>query len=153
MKNIFPCPLPVTVLLCHEIPLTIPSLYHNILLLTHMSKLRRRWRTGKAGMLQSMESQRVAHDWVTELKLLWSVGDENSSLLSFRSMLKHNASSDFILHCKHCLKKREIIMNRQNSVTPSRSTNWLLFITMTCKHFNSVIPTYHSFSLAPKKLC
>ena len=111
------------------------------------------WWTGKAGMLQSMESQRVAHDWVTELKLLWSVGDENSSLLSFRSMLKHNASSDFILHCKHCLKKREIIMNRQNSVTPSRSTNWLLFITMTCKHFNSVIPTYHSFSLAQKKLC
>ena len=26
------------------------------------------WRTGKPGMLQSMESQRVRHDWETELK-------------------------------------------------------------------------------------
>jgi len=66
MKNIFPCPLPVTVLLCHEIPLSIPSLYHNILLLTRMSKLRRWWRTGKAGMLQSTGSQRIGHDLVTE---------------------------------------------------------------------------------------
>ena len=28
---------------------------------------RRWWRTGKPGMLQSMGSQRVGHDWVTEL--------------------------------------------------------------------------------------
>ena len=28
------------------------------------------WWTGKPGMLQSMGSQRVGHDWVTELKIL-----------------------------------------------------------------------------------
>ena len=28
---------------------------------------RSRWRIGKSGMVQSMESQRVGHDWVTEL--------------------------------------------------------------------------------------
>ena len=32
-----------------------------------LSKLRRWWRTGRPGMLQSMGSQRVGHDWVTEL--------------------------------------------------------------------------------------
>ena len=30
---------------------------------------RRWWRTGKAGMLQSMGSQRVGHDWATEQQL------------------------------------------------------------------------------------
>ena len=29
---------------------------------------RRQWRTGKPGMLQSMGSQRVRHNWTTELK-------------------------------------------------------------------------------------
>ena len=33
---------------------------------------RRWWRTGKPGVLQSMESQRVGHDWVNELNwLIW----------------------------------------------------------------------------------
>ena len=31
-----------------------------------LSKLRRQWRTGKPGVLKSMGSQRVRHDWVTE---------------------------------------------------------------------------------------
>ena len=34
-----------------------------------LSKLRERWRTGKPGVLQSMESQRVGHDWATEQRL------------------------------------------------------------------------------------
>ena len=29
------------------------------------------WRTGKPGVLQFMGSQRVGHDWVTELKISW----------------------------------------------------------------------------------
>ena len=33
---------------------------------------RRRWRTGKPGVLQSMGSQRVGHDWATELN--WILG-------------------------------------------------------------------------------
>ena len=31
-----------------------------------LSKLQERWRTGKPGLLQSMGSQRVGHDWATE---------------------------------------------------------------------------------------
>ena len=31
-----------------------------------LSKLRRYWRTGEPGMLQSMRSERVGHDWVSE---------------------------------------------------------------------------------------
>ena len=34
---------------------------------------RRWWRTGKPGMLQSMESQRVRHNWATEHHHLWSI--------------------------------------------------------------------------------
>ena len=32
------------------------------------------WRTGKPGGLQSIGSQRVGHDWATELKSLWAWG-------------------------------------------------------------------------------
>ena len=35
------------------------------------------WWTGRPGMLQSMESQRVRHDWVTELN--WSKYDRSGS--------------------------------------------------------------------------
>ena len=35
---------------------------------------RRWWRTGKPGMLYSMGSQRVRHDWVTELNQTWAYG-------------------------------------------------------------------------------
>ena len=31
-----------------------------------------RWWTGRSGVLQSMGSQRVRHDWATELNLTWS---------------------------------------------------------------------------------
>ena len=36
-----------------------------------LSKLWSWWWTGKPGVLQSMESQRVGHDWVTELNWKW----------------------------------------------------------------------------------
>ena len=32
---------------------------------------RRRWRTGKPGVLQSIGSQRVRHDWATEQQMSW----------------------------------------------------------------------------------
>ena len=54
--------------------------------LMHMSlsKLRRWWRTGKPGLLQSKGSQRVRHDWVTELnwteKFLWEGKQEGKRL-------------------------------------------------------------------------
>ena len=36
------------------------------------------WWTGKPGVLQSMGSQRVKHDWVTELN--WCIENENNNL-------------------------------------------------------------------------
>ena len=47
----------------------------------------RRWRTGKPGMLQSTESQRVRHDWATEqqLKYFTAIGVNYSN-----SFLKDN---------------------------------------------------------------
>ena len=38
-----------------------------------LSKLRSWWWTGRPGVLQSMGSQRVRHNWVTELNLLSSI--------------------------------------------------------------------------------
>ena len=41
------------------------------------------WRTGKTGMLQSMGTQRVRHDWVTEQQQRPSQGEENWSACGF----------------------------------------------------------------------
>ena len=59
------------------------------------------WWTGKPGMLQSMGSQRVGHDWVTELNwrktflklhLLWKhkkVGEKNLKIWQAREEVRH----------------------------------------------------------------
>ena len=41
------------------------------------------WWTGKPGVLQSMGSQRVRHDWATELDWTWHIISENKTLDSF----------------------------------------------------------------------
>ena len=43
----------------------------------------RQWRTGKPGVLQSMESQRVRHDWVTEQQHIYNLTICNLSIWSF----------------------------------------------------------------------
>ena len=48
-----------------------------ISLTTHDSTFRSWWWTGRPGMLQFMGSQRVRHDWVTELN--WTEGSPNSN--------------------------------------------------------------------------
>ena len=48
--------------------------------LTWVSKLRSWWWTGKPGVLQSMGSQRVEHDWVTELNTTFSVRNMKTKL-------------------------------------------------------------------------
>ena len=44
------------------------------------------WWTGKPGMLQSMESQRIGHDWATELK--WTEVGKSPVLQKLRHWLK-----------------------------------------------------------------
>ena len=42
------------------------------------------WWTGKPGMLQSMESQRVGHDWVTELN--WTLHKQGNNIQAWRTL-------------------------------------------------------------------
>ena len=41
-----------------------------VMLISSNNQLGRQWKTGRPGMLRSMRSQRVGHDWVTEQQLL-----------------------------------------------------------------------------------
>ena len=50
---------------------------------------RSRWRTGKPGMLQSMGSQRVGYDWVTELNLFFLLLLLNNPLYHRNNTYKH----------------------------------------------------------------
>ena len=67
------------------------------------------WRTGRPGMLRFMESQRVGHDWATELN--WT-SNEYSGLISFKidwldllavqgtleSLHHHSSKASFLRH-------------------------------------------------------
>ena len=46
------------------------------------------WWTGRPGVLQSLGLQRVGHDWATELKLRWTVGE----LLNRLGLWRHTQS-------------------------------------------------------------
>ena len=55
-----------------------------------LSKLQGCWWTGKPGILQSMGSQRVRHDWATELNWTWGREDAIAILwLGARDAAKH----------------------------------------------------------------
>ena len=51
---------------------------------------RRQWRTGKSGMLQSMGSQRVGHDWATEQQQAW-LQNHHIKLFPYNSWIKARA--------------------------------------------------------------
>ena len=51
-----------------------------------LSKLRELMMEGKPGILQSMGSRRVGHDWVTELKWKWYQSHETRSIYIFVSL-------------------------------------------------------------------
>ena len=55
------------------------------------------WQTGKPGMLQSMGSQRVGHNWVTELN--WTESAMWSWVLIFLLLRKTNSNDD--IHIKN----------------------------------------------------
>ena len=48
-----------------------------------LRKLQSRWCTGKPSVLQSMGSQRVGHDWVTELNWIMCLASLNSLKVAF----------------------------------------------------------------------
>ena len=66
------------------------------------------WRTGKPGLLQSMGSQRVGHDWVTELN--WN---------------------GFLCHCSDCV----IQWDRRNVTVNLNKELRLEFFTYSLTHF------------------
>ena len=46
-----------------------------------LSKLRELWWTGRPGVLQSMGSPRVGHDWATELNWMWRTNSLGKTLM------------------------------------------------------------------------
>ena len=56
------------------------------------------WQTGKPGMLQSMGSQRVGHNWVTELN--WTESAMWSWVLIFLLLRKTNSNDDIHINNK-----------------------------------------------------
>ena len=56
------------------------------------------WRTGKPGVLQSMGSQRVAHDWVTELN--WNLNIIMAKPTGLRWWLSGQESACWCRRCK-----------------------------------------------------
>ena len=72
----------------------------------NLSKLQSWWRTGRPGMLQSMGSKRVGHDWAAEQQQLHTDGvtpfnsaltccEASSKLQSFRLWSEEPCSSNF----------------------------------------------------------
>ena len=87
------------------------------------------WWTGKPGMPQSMGSQRVGHDWVTELNWfpLWAPGEEVVVVLVFR-VLRHSVNTCWMKECMNEGKNRslndikEVGLRQDLLVAPIRKT-------------------------------
>ena len=75
------------------------------------------WRTGKPGMLQSMRSQRVRHNWATELTEMGKSG--NSDKFIFLSS-KITADSDCSHKIKRCLLLGRKAITNPDSILKSR---------------------------------
>ena len=70
------------------------------------------WWTGRPGMLRFMGSQRVGHDWVTELN--WT---EYSIVYIYHSFLNHSSANGHV-HCFHVLAiVNSAVMNTEEHVS------------------------------------
>ena len=69
---------------------------------TSLSRLRRKWRTGRPGVLQSMGLQRVRHDWVIKQQQSFRIHFHSQTLY-----LAHNRDSE------DCVKQSDFIFHRQ----------------------------------------
>ena len=81
----------------------------------------RRWWTGKPGILQAMESQRVRHDWAIELN--WTCGRRGGKLWWNRSYQRSvcGASKSLSLSlCSQPLDKWNTLRSYKESISKSR---------------------------------
>jgi len=91
------------------------------------------WRTGKPGMLQSMGSQRVGHDWATELnwtpffmKKLFRVDTvAHVQYILCSCSLQHSITSDVKFH--FCFKRGTSLVMSKLLSRPSESRSALHF--------------------------
>ena len=70
------------------------------------------WWAGRPGVLQSMGSQRVRHDWATELN--WTEG------FSWGLLINHSQKSDFLSLDKRCERKK-----KKSFISASSTSYWL----------------------------
>ena len=107
--------------------------------------LLRKWGTGKPGVLQSMELQRVRHNWVTEQQ------QQLESLISIHTHLCffcNNQMSSYLalylkLFCRTC---------REFTCSPSHlhsNSTFSMFLSWSHLHFNFANPTLQIFSIPP----
>ena len=73
------------------------------------------WRTGKAGLLQSMGSQRVRHDWATEQQPWWDAVISLTPLTPYKTAFIR--SHPFLQISEHCLLK-ELSLTPQTNLSP-----------------------------------
>ena len=94
------------------------------------------WWTGRPGMLQFMGSQRVGHDWVTELNWteppVWSFTTLNSTDILTTNWLR--PSQYFRYHFSHCITAFSIFLKR--SLWLTHRPYYALFEHVTCQLFN-----------------
>ena len=63
-------------------------------------KSRRWWRTGKSGVLESMESQRGGHDWATEQQTIVKYTSIGNKYICFAVWSYHYPSTELFSSCK-----------------------------------------------------
>ena len=78
--------------------------------------------TERPGVLQSMRSQRVGHNWVTELN--WSTCKSNGSE-ELKTALKYTAVSSLILHWMSEIRREKLFSNSEYSIhLKNKDSSW-----------------------------
>ena len=95
-----------------------------------LRRLQELWWTGEPGMLQSMVSQRVGHDWATELKEVKDLYSKN-----YKMLMKE--IKDDTNRWKCVLRLEELIVSKWLYYT-RQSTNSVLLLLLLLSHFSRV---------------
>ena len=82
------------------------------------------WWTGRPGVLRSMGSQRVGHDWVTEQQLLSWDGDQNPWVHTQAQPWAHSPPSLLTCHLRVPSRSHACVTALVSEVTPNVTSSW-----------------------------